>query len=139
MDLLVSYGVKFVGPTFDQDKDLLFREADAFILPSFSEGLPITILEAWSYQFPVIMTSACNLGQGFDVGAAIKVAPTISSIADGLHELITLTDEDRVKAGNAGRLLVEEEFSWEKVAADTLAVYQWILTDGDVPACVRAS
>ena len=35
------------------------------ILPSFSEGLPMAVLEAWAYGLPVLMTDHCNLPEGF--------------------------------------------------------------------------
>ncbi len=41
--------VYFVGPQFGEDKTELFRVCDAFILPSFSEGFPMAVLEAWAF------------------------------------------------------------------------------------------
>ena len=38
--------VIFTGSVFGDDKDQLLRSVDAFILPSFSEGLPMSVLEA---------------------------------------------------------------------------------------------
>lgn len=35
----------------------IINEVDAFILPSYNEGLPISILEAMSYNLPIISTS----------------------------------------------------------------------------------
>src|SRR5207245_2579441 len=48
--------VAFLGPRFGADKNACYRACDAFILPSFSEGLPMTVLEAWAYAKPVLMT-----------------------------------------------------------------------------------
>lgn len=39
-----------------EKKSQLFNTADAFILPSYHEGVPISILEAESYALPVIST-----------------------------------------------------------------------------------
>ncbi len=68
--------VVFLGPQFGGAKSLCYQHCDAFILPSFSEGLPMTILESWSYSKPVLMTSACNLPQGFAQQAAIQIEPS---------------------------------------------------------------
>jgi glycosyltransferase involved in cell wall biosynthesis len=40
--------ILFPGPLFGQAKADAFRASEAFILPSFSEGLPVAVLEAWS-------------------------------------------------------------------------------------------
>ena len=83
------------------------------------------------------MTSECNIEKGFEVGAAFKIEPTVVSIENGLGTLMNLSEEMLVEAGEAGRSLVENEFTWEKVAAETYAVYEWILKGGQVPECVR--
>ena len=67
--------VIFPGPLFAGEKLATFAHADAFILASHSEGLPMAVLEAWSYSLPVFMTHECNLPEGFDEGAAIKIQP----------------------------------------------------------------
>ena len=45
------------------------RLADAFVLPSLSEGLPMTVLEAWAYAKPALITLECNVSEGFAAGA----------------------------------------------------------------------
>lgn len=53
--------VEFIGPLFGERKTAALANADAFILPSFSEGLPMAVLEAWAHRLPVLMTPECNL------------------------------------------------------------------------------
>jgi glycosyltransferase involved in cell wall biosynthesis len=48
--------VKLPGWINTQQRDQLLREADAFILPSYNEGLPVAMLEAMAWELPVIMT-----------------------------------------------------------------------------------
>ena len=48
--------VQFEGWVSGDKKVKLFNNADIFILPSYTEGLPISILEAMSYKLPVIST-----------------------------------------------------------------------------------
>jgi poly(glycerol-phosphate) alpha-glucosyltransferase len=39
--------------------------------------------------------------------------------------------------GERGRRLVEERFSWAKIARQMKAVYEWVLGGGPRPECVR--
>lgn len=126
----------FLGPQFGDEKDALLRSVDAFILPSFSEGLPMSVLEAWSYGLPVVMTPFCNLPEGYDADAALKIAPDPDSIALGLRHLAEMDYTDLITMGNHGRMLVEKHFTWEKIAQDMKAVYGWCL-GGEKPTCIQ--
>lgn len=52
----ISDIVKFEGWVSGNEKAKLFNMADAFILPSYAEGLPVSILEAMSYGLPILST-----------------------------------------------------------------------------------
>lgn len=128
--------VHFVGPQFDAAKRASYRRADACILPSFSEGLPMTVLEAWSYGLPVLMTPQCNLPEGFQAQAALRIDPEPERIAQGLAALFALPDHERKAMGERGRALVAQRFTWPHIAQQMLAVYRWVLGWGDKPDCV---
>jgi poly(glycerol-phosphate) alpha-glucosyltransferase len=128
--------VIFNGPAFGKEKDALMRKAEAFILPSFSEGLPMAVLEAWAYGIPVLMTDHCNLPEGFTADAAIRIGTEVPGIAGGLRELFQGSPGDLEAMGGAGRTLVEEQFTWPKVAAQMKEVYEWMLGGGTRPGCL---
>lgn len=128
--------VVFVGAAFGNHKEELLRRADAFVLPSFSEGLPMAILEAWSYGLPVLMTDHCNLPEGFDHQAAIRIGTESDSIAQGLSELMQMSAAQRSGMGQRGRHLVEAKFTWPQVAEQMMKVYEWVLGRREKPECV---
>lgn len=134
-----SSTVAFVGPAFGEQKISLLSQADAFVLPSFSEGLPMSILEAWSYGLPVLMTDHCNLPVGFSREAAIRIETDPDSIAAGLDVLTNATVDERCAMGASGRQLVEEQFTWQQVAEQMKAVYEWVLGRREIPDCVEPS
>jgi glycosyltransferase involved in cell wall biosynthesis len=126
----------FTGPLFGEDKTRAFREAAGFLLPSFSEGLPMAVLEAWSHGLPVLMTRQCNLPEGFEVEAAIEITTKPEEIAESLRTLAGMKHAERRAMGEAGRRLVEERFTWDRVADEMHAVYSWILGGGPPPPVV---
>ncbi|WP_333689109.1 glycosyltransferase [Methylococcus capsulatus] len=132
----LSDRVHFVGPQFHEEKDRSFARADAFVLPSFSEGLPMAVLEAWSFGLPVWMTPGCNLPEGFAADAARKMAPDAESIASELERLFALPDEELRAMGERGHELVERRFTWPRVAAQMIEVYAWVTGRGPQPDCV---
>jgi len=128
--------VTWTGPLFGQAKESALQRASAFILPSYSEGLPMALLEAWAYSKPVLMTRQCNIPEGFSSRAAIEIEPDRGSIAEGLDRLIELTHSELEQMGLRGRRLVEKRFAWPQVAADMKTVYDWILGLEPRPASV---
>jgi len=132
----VSDDVWFLGPRYGDEKDAAFRNADGFILPSHSEGLPMAVLEAWSYRLPVLMTPQCNLEAGFEAGAAARVDPNPERLAEGLRAFMERAPDDRGEMGRHGRALVEERYTWPQIARSMRAVYRWVLGDGPRPDCV---
>lgn len=128
--------ILFPGPLFGADKDDALRHADAFVLPSLSEGLPMAVLEAWAYRLPVLMTPQCNLPEGFAAGAALAMEPEVVSLAEGLTAFFSLDAEAQRAMGGRGRRLVESRFTWPRIAAEMCAVYDWVLGRGEQPNCL---
>jgi poly(glycerol-phosphate) alpha-glucosyltransferase len=129
--------VVFLGPRFGADKSECYRDCDAFVLPSLSEGLPMAVLEAWSYAKPVLMTPECNLAEGFEADAALRIGTTPQEIGTGLKVLCEMSDNDRSQMGNRGRALVATRFSWPRIGEQMRPVYEWMLGSGAPPETVR--
>jgi poly(glycerol-phosphate) alpha-glucosyltransferase len=126
--------VFFVGPLFGPAKEAALWNATAFILPSEGEALPMSVLEAWAHERPVLMTPQCNLPEGFAAGAALRAEPEAGSLAEALEQLFRMSDADRSAMGRKGRELVERRFLWPRIAAQMNDVYRWVLGGGSPPA-----
>ncbi len=129
--------VIFLGPRFGEDKAACYWNCDAFILPSFSEGLPMAVLEAWAYGKPVLMTPECNLPEGFAADAALRIAPNAKGIELGLRGLFQTPGAQRQALGARGRALVASHFSWPGIAREMRTVFEWVLGGGPQPECVQ--
>jgi len=129
--------IVFFGPRFGAEKSDCYRACDAFILPSLSEGLPMTVLEAWAHAKPVLMTPECNLPEGFSANAALRIGASPDEIAVGLNQLTEMSDDDRSEMGNRGRALVRTKFSWPKIGKQMHAVHEWVLGGGAPLTTIR--
>lgn len=134
--LRLEGSVRFVGPQFGADKAASYRRADAFVLPSHSEGLPMAVLEAWSHGLPVAMTPQCNLPEGFAASAAIQLLPEANSLVDGLAALFGMSEAEREALGQRGRQLVERKFVWKRIGSEMADVYRWVLGQAERPGSV---
>lgn len=126
----------FLGPQFGEAKAACYRDCDAFVLPSFSEGVPMVVLEAWAWRKPVLMTPQCNLPEGFAVGAAIRIEPSPGSIARGLQDMFQAPNGALLAMGKRGRDFAASRYTWPRLADEMKRVYEWMLGGGAKPACL---
>jgi glycosyltransferase involved in cell wall biosynthesis len=105
-----------------------YSRARYFVLPSLWEGLPITLLEAWAARLPVIATKVGGIP---DVCVheenSILVEPKDpEALASSMSRLIgegALSE----RLGREGRRIVEESYTWQKVAESTFKLYKEIV------------
>jgi glycosyltransferase involved in cell wall biosynthesis len=131
--------VEFIGPTYGEQKLRLLSEARYLILPSFSEGLPMSILEAWSSGTPTLMTSACNLHEGFKAGAAIEIGASPETIVPVLTEALTESLPDWHRRSQNAVNLVQKQFSSESVALRWNEIYYTLAETGRGKASQQTS
>ncbi len=110
-----------------------YSGADVFVFPSISEAFGIPVVEAMSAGMPVIASRVGGIPELVADGeSGLLVEPDDpQSLADALLELAR--DAGRRSAmGAAGRKRVDQRFTWDRVAAQTLALYSDLLTEADV-------
>jgi glycosyltransferase involved in cell wall biosynthesis len=112
-------GVRWLGELPDTELARLYRGAVCLAYPSLYEGFGIPVLEAMASGTPVV-TSAGGATEETAGGAAVLVDPRdASSIAAGIEQAADRRDELRRRGLERAR-----EFSWDEVAAATIAVYE---------------
>lgn len=116
--------VHVLGPSFGVDRISAFLAADAFILPSFSEGLPMAAIEAMSFSTPCLLSTACNLQDAFECSAALHAEPDQQSLITSLLCLFSIPSEKLLALGSKGRDYVEVRFNWTRVCSDINDMYQ---------------
>ncbi|ABA24440.1 Glycosyl transferase, group 1 [Trichormus variabilis ATCC 29413] len=91
-----------------EQRDALIASADVFVLPSYNEGLPMSMLEAMSWGLPVIVTPVGGIPEVINHNQnGILVQPgNQQQLVQAMQQLIN--DEDmRIALGNAARHSVE--------------------------------
>ena len=113
--------VRLLGPVPDEDLPALYGEALAFVFPSRWEGFGLPVLEAMAAGAPVIAT--CRGAVPEVAGdAALLVEPEAGPLADALARLLDDAGlRERLREAGLRRA---RAFSWERAAAETLAVYR---------------
>ena len=115
--------IKLLGRV-DDLRELLWA-SDIFVMPSLKEGLGVAALEAMASGLPVIASDVGGLREVVeDDRTGIIVPPTnVPAIASAILRLAESTVL-RTQMGTAARARVVENYSMEKMAARTLALYR---------------
>jgi glycosyltransferase involved in cell wall biosynthesis len=125
--LKIESRVHFAG--FQNDVSILLRNADAFVLSSRWEGLPVGILEAAAFGLPVVATNGAGTREAMLPGESGLLVPVGDSaaLAEAMRGMMAMPEKQRKAMGKRGRQLVEERFSlssvadqWERLYADLL-------------------
>jgi len=127
----------FTGFVAGEAKWDLLRRADVFALPTASENFGVVVAEALAAGTPVLTTKGTPWRELETRGCGWWVDTGADAVAEGLARAIAAGDEERARMGERGRALVEEKYSWRKIAADMAMAYRWLLGGGEKPACVR--
>ena len=85
------------------------------------------MLEAWVYGLPVWMTDACNLPEGFEADAAVRISPDPDAMARSLEEMTRASHDELAAMGQRGRALVQRRFTWPVVAARHAEIHASLL------------
>ena len=118
--------VNFLGRR--SDVAAILEKSDVFVLTSFWEGFPLSIIEAMRASIPTIASNVGGVAEAIDEGVTgflIDVGD-VSALQIYLRELI-LDPEKRRALGENARLKYEDSFTFEIMAKKTLEVYEAVL------------
>ena len=132
----ITDSVKFVGPITGADKLEKYQNCDLFVLPTLNENFGNVVAEAMMCELPVITTKNAPWKVLEDYKCGWWIDLSVENLVNALKEAMSLSDEDRWVLGQKGRRCIEENYASEAVAKKTLAVYKWIMGEGNRPAYV---
>lgn len=115
--------VHLTGALYGPAKIAALRNALCFCLPSRQEGFSVAITEALACSVPVVITDACHFPEVAVAGAGIVCALSAQAVAIGLTTV--LDDSGRAAhMGQAGLELVRDNYTWPRIATQTINAYQ---------------
>ncbi|MBX3329769.1 MAG: glycosyltransferase [Nitrospira sp.] len=128
--------VEYVGEVEGQRKAALYRDADLFVLPTFSENFGVVVAEALAYGLPVITTRGAPWTDLERFGCGWWIDTGVGPLVETLREAMSLPEDERKAMGERGRRYVQR-YDWNVIARQTAEVYRWVLARGPKPDCVR--
>lgn len=104
-----------------------YRQADLFVTATTWEGMPNTVLEGMACGLPVVATRVSGLDQLVQEGVNgyLVNINDATTLADRLTELIDNPYERR-RMGKESRRIAEQEFAWEYITEQYVAIYRRI-------------
>lgn len=117
--------VRYAGPLSGDSLIAALRDAAAVVVPSvWYEGLPRTVVEAFSYGRPVIASQLGSLGSVVDDRVGWLAAPTVQSLASTLRRV---SPEACAQKGLAALERFWSTHSAEAAADSLIAIYEHAL------------
>lgn len=113
--LAVSDQVVFTGSVTGEAKLRLLHSADLFVLPSYSEGFSMSLLEAMAGGRPVIATRACNFPGISSAQAGWECEPVVDSLTEALRIALRSSESERQERGQNGHRLVATQYAWPAI------------------------
>jgi glycosyltransferase involved in cell wall biosynthesis len=119
--------VKYEGWVSGEKKQWLFSECDVYILPSYNEGLPLSILEAMSYGLPIISTCVGGIPEiVFDGENGFLITPGNKKEIDLLlSNLLTNSELINIMGKNSNKIV--SSYYPERVIPKLQKIYSSLL------------
>lgn len=131
--LIARYGIDkknytYLGFIDNQKLPALYKLCSLFVLPSFYENLPISILEAMSMKCCCIATDVGAVTEIIDDGVdGIIIEPGDSEALVEKIQYLIEHDEERREMAERGYHKIQKDFTAAAMAAKTTAIYQRII------------
>jgi glycosyltransferase involved in cell wall biosynthesis len=121
-------GVRWLG--LRRDIPALLNAADAFVLASAWEGMPLAVGEAMAMGKPVVATDVGGVRELVGNAGLLVPPRNAQALAGAMISLMRATDQDRQTLSIAARVRIEQEFGMEAKADEWERLYRTLLVPG---------
>jgi glycosyltransferase involved in cell wall biosynthesis len=124
--LNLADNIIFKGSVSTEELYFYYNTADIFVLPSVSEGLPTTILEAMYFGLPVVTTDIPGIRDHFSDSAILVPPKNEKELANAIIRVLNDLPLRESLSGR-GKELVREKYTWDKVSNAYINIYHELL------------
>ena len=125
--------VRFMGPLYGQEKRDVMAACDILVLPTYSEGSPMIVLDALGAGLPVLTTHGAPWEDLLRYKCGWWVEISAAALRDALLGIARMSRDELRAMGARGKDLVRSRYSWKASARQTLMLYEWLLGRADAP------
>ncbi|OMP31772.1 MULTISPECIES: glycosyltransferase [Mangrovimonas] len=125
-----SKNIHYLGGVYGEEKEGLLKKSHVYVLPSYSEGFPTSVLEAMMYGLMPLISEGCNFPEVFDKDLAMSLEPEEIMVKMVLDEVEQLSLEEIKSQGRKCREFVIENYTNEKIGNQLEKLYRSLL-DGN--------
>lgn len=125
--------IEFAGAVYGQQKWQVYRDADLFVLPTYSENFGMAVAESLAAGTPAVVTKGAPW-QGLETQGAgwwidIGLDPLVAALEQALAGSPAVLEE----MGQRGRVWMMRDYSWQHIGQQMAATYCWLLHGGCRP------
>ena len=126
----IAHLVEVVGPKFGPDKFKELEMADIFVLPSFNECVPLSILEAMQFGLPVVATRVGGIPDILQHGVNGLLVPpgSVRELSAKLKQLL-LDKTARIQMGYNARERFMQKYTLTKFYEGLTGIFEQVLHD----------
>ncbi len=125
----VQEKVIFTGMLLGEHKLSVLRDADIFVLPSYSENFGIAVIEAMVCGLPVVISDKVNIWREVEAsGAGLVTDCDYKKVSEALLFLLG-NSEKRIEMGKLGQKMVREKYNWDSLTEELINIYHEVINE----------
>lgn len=123
-DLGIADNVMFPGWVRNQKKEQYLKDADIFFLPSYNEGMPMSILDAMGYGMPIVSTYVGGIPKLVFHGenGYLFTPGDTDGMADGIVSILE-DEKKRIQMAEKSAAVIEQGYSLEQHIMQLIKIY----------------
>lgn len=125
--------ITFPGEAWGDQRAEEYRQADVFVLPTFSENFGLVVAESLCHGVPVITTKGAPWQDLLDYGCGWWIDIGVDPLVLALREAFATPDEELHAMGLRGREMVKSKYAWKPLGEQMADAYQWMARRGEKP------